>query len=221
VPDSAGDAAAGALYYPRFFLTSMGSALSWWPGPALAIGALLLVLVMVALFLVLRDGKLAEHSFFAVLMLFAFLVLLSITVGRAERGIDQALVSRYTTYSILGVVGLWGMLAKLNLERGSHLAAVAFATLLGTVLLSLPVAYVEGIKVGSATEASREGAAHILATYKAQPDGVLATLYPNPQVVRKRAPDLERLGYNVFSEPGIWGKRAPTSEKTSSTRLGE
>jgi hypothetical protein len=200
-PDPAGEAIAGVLYYPRFFLTLIGSSLSWWPGPALAIGVLVLVLVAVAFLLTTRNGKLAEHSFFAALILFAFLVLLSITVGRAERGIEQALVSRYATYSILGVVGLYGMLTKLYLERGSRVAALAFAALLACVLLSLPVAYTEGIEAGHATEVIRQRAARTLATYESQPDFALASLYPNPEVVRKRAPLLERLDYNVFSEP--------------------
>jgi hypothetical protein len=199
-PDRAGEAIAGVLYYPRFYLTLMGSSLSWWSGPALAIGLLLLVLVVVALLLATRNGKLAEHSFFAALMLFAFLVLLSITVGRAERGIEQALVSRYATYSILGVVGLYGMLAKLYLERGSRVAAVAFAALLACTLLSLPPAYAEGIEAGRATEEIRKRAARVLTTYDSQPDIALASLYGNPEVVRKRAPILEQLGYNVFSE---------------------
>ena len=133
-------------------------------------------------------------------MLFAFLVLLSITVGRAERGIEQALVSRYATYSILGVVGLYGMLAKLYLERGSRVAAVTFAALLACVLLSLPVAYTEGIEAGYTTEVIGERKADVLATYESQPDIALRSLYGNPEVVKKRAPVLERLGYNVFSE---------------------
>lgn len=198
--DRAGEAIAGVLYFPRFLLTLMGSSLSWWPGPALAIGLLLLVLAAVALFLATREGKLADHSFFAALMLFAFLVLLSITVGRAERGIEQALVSRYATYSILGVVGLYGMLAKLYLERGSRVAAVAFSVLLACVLLTLPVAYTEGIEAGYTDEVIGERKARVLATYESQPDTALRSLYANPEVVKKRAPVLERLGFNVFSE---------------------
>jgi hypothetical protein len=199
-PDRAGEAVVGVLYLPRFLLTLMGSSLSWWSGPALAIGLLLLVLVAAAILLATIDGKLAEHSFFAALMVFAFLVLLSITFGRAERGIEQALVSRYATYSILGVVGLYGMLAKLYLERGSRVAAVAFAALLACVLLSLPVAYTEGIEAGYTTEVIGERKARVLATYESQPDIALRSLYGNPEVVRKRASVLEQLGYNVFSE---------------------
>jgi hypothetical protein len=55
--------------------------------------------------------------------------------------------------------------------------------------------------VGRAQEVSRERAAHVLETYRSQPDARLVALYPRPETVRSRAPLLERLGYNVFSEP--------------------
>jgi hypothetical protein len=196
-PSAAGE---GLLYPARFFVTSVGGALWGGQGPALAVGTCLLLLVGVALFLVAKSGEPASSSFWLALMLFACLVLASVTVGRAERGIEQALVSRYATYSIVGVVGLYGTLAGLYLHRGSRAAAVAFTALLALVLLSLPVAYARGIEAGRQTEEARQWAASAVSTYDSQPDGALALLYPNPQVVRKRAPELERLGYNVFSE---------------------
>jgi hypothetical protein len=196
------DLVAGPLYFLRFFVTAMGSSLSWWQGPAFAIGLLLLALVGAGMFLIVKEGRLAEYSFWTSLLLFSFLVLLSVTVGRAERGIDQALVSRYTTYSILGVVGLYAILAKLRLERKSHLTVLLFGTLLVAIGLSVPDAYVVGVRAGISTQAARERAAFVLSTYESQPDSHLTSLYPNPQVVRKRAPILERLGYNVFSDPG-------------------
>lgn len=196
------DIVVGPLYFLWFFLTALGSSLSWWQEPAFAIGFLLLVIVGASMFLVIRQGKLAEYSFWTSLLLFSFLVLLAVTVGRAERGIDQALVSRYTTYSILGVVGLYAMLAKLHFESKSHSTAILFGTLLIVVMLTLPVTYAGGVKLGISTEATREKAAVVLATYESQPDSQLTSLNPNPQLVRKRAPILQKLDYNVFSESG-------------------
>jgi hypothetical protein len=196
------DLVVGPLYLLRFFLTALGSSLSWWQEPAFAIGFLLLVLVAASIFLVIRQGRLAEYSFWTSLLLFSFLVLLAVTVGRAERGIDQALVSRYTTYSILGVVGLYAMLAKLHFESKSHSTAILFGTLLIVIMLTLPVTYAGGVKLGISTEATREKAAAVLVTYESQPDRRLTSLNPNPQLVRKRAPILQKLHYNVFSESG-------------------
>ena len=74
-------------------------------------------------------------------------------------------------------------------------------TLVGTILLSAGISYRNGIEVGRVQEVSRERAAHILKTYESQPNVRLTALYPHPETVRRRAPLLERLGYNVFSEP--------------------
>jgi hypothetical protein len=73
--------------------------------------------------------------------------------------------------------------------------------LFGIILLSAGVSYRDGIEVGRVQEASRERAAHVLETYRSQPDARLVALYPRPETVRNRAPLLERLGYNVFFEP--------------------
>jgi hypothetical protein len=94
------------------------------------------------------------------------------------------------------------MLVKLRFESKSRLIAVLFGTLLIVVVLTVPVAYAGGVKAGISTEATRERAAAILSTYESQPDSQLTILNPNPQVVRKRAPILQRLSYNVFSESG-------------------
>jgi hypothetical protein len=197
------DLVVGPLYLLRFFLTALGSSLSWWQEPAFAIGCLLLILVGASVCLVIGRGRVAEYSFWTSLVLFSLLVLLAVTAGRAERGIDQALVSRYTTYSILGVVGLYAMLAKLHLESKSRSTAILFGTVLIVVMLTLPVTYAGGVKVGSSIEASREKAAAVLATYESRPDSQLTSLDPNPQLVRKRAPILQKLHYNVFSESGL------------------
>jgi hypothetical protein len=196
------DLVVGPLYLLRFFLTALGSSLSWWQEPAFAIGFLLLVLVGASVFLVIRRGSVAEYSFWTSLVLFSLLVLLAVTAGRAERGIDQALVSRYTTYSILGVVGIYAMLVKLHFESKSHSTAILLGTVLIVVMLTLPVTYVGGVKLGSSIEASREKAAAVLATYESRPESQLTSLDPNPQLVRKRAPILQKLHYNVFSESG-------------------
>jgi hypothetical protein len=94
------------------------------------------------------------------------------------------------------------MLAKMVFARRSIVGrTVVLIALFGTVLLSAGISYQNGIEVGRAQEASRERVAYVLKTYRSQPDAHLADLYPRPETVRRRAPLLERLGYNVFSQP--------------------
>jgi biotin operon repressor len=71
---------------------------------------------------------------------------------------------------------------------------------------------------------SREKAAFVLSTYESQPDELLSKkLNPSAKLIRKRAPVLQRLGYNVFSEPQARGSLPPLSALspvTSTTSSG-
>src|SRR5829696_7831920 len=189
---------------PGYFLTLLGSALFWQPGHAYE-GGLVIGCLALAMFLATYGrGVLREHPFFISLFFYSSLILLTITLGRAGMfGVWQAAISGYTTFSVLAVASVYAMLAKMVFAtRASVLRTVLLIALFGTILFSAGISYRNGIEVGRAQEASRERAAHVLETYRSQPDARLAaTLYPRAETVRRRAPLLERLGYNVFSEP--------------------
>jgi hypothetical protein len=189
---------------PEYFLTLLGSALFWQPEHAYA-GGLVIGCLALAMFLATYGrGALREHPFWISLLFYSLFILATITLGRSGMfGVWQAAIARYTTFSILAVASVYAMLAKMVFAtRASVLRTVLLIALFGTILLSAGISYRNGIEVGRAQEASRERAAHVLETYRSQPDARLAaTLYPRAETVRRRAPLLERLGYNVFSEP--------------------
>ncbi len=193
---------AGAQY----FLSMLGASLFWSLNPALAGGLLLVGLALVILFLVYRDKKFGEYSFWIALLLFSLLILASITYGRSGFGLGQALVSRYTTFSILAAVSVYAMLAKTTLESRSKTNTVLLVAFSGVVLLSAAISYWKGTEIGSNDRVYRERAAFVLSTYETQPDEALTeSLHPRPTFVRRMAPILQNLGYNVFSEPQAQG----------------
>lgn len=187
----------------QYFLTLLGSALFWQPSYALAGGLVIGCLALGSFLAMYRSRVLREHAFWISLFFYSLLILVTITLGRAGMfGVWQAAVSRYTTFSILAVASVYTMLAKMILARRSVMGRAVLLVLVGTILLSAGISYRNGIEAGRAQEASREKAAYVLKTYKSQPDARLAAaLYPRPETVRRRAPLLERLGYNVFSKP--------------------
>jgi hypothetical protein len=187
----------------EYFLTLLGSALFWQQEHALAAGLVLGCLALGGFLATYGRGVLREHPFFISLFFYSSLILLTITLGRAGMfGVWQAAISRYTTFSVLAVASVYAMLAKMVFARRSSVGwTVVLIALFGTVLLSAGISYRNGIEVGRAQEASRERAAYVLKTYESQPDARLADLYPRPETVRRRAPLLERLGYNVFTQP--------------------
>ena len=185
----------------QYFLTSLGSSLFWEQNSAFSSGLLVSCLALVSLLFIYKDSKFSECSFWISLLLYSFCIMTSITLGRSGFGSEQALESRYTSFSILAVVSVYAMLAKTVFEKRARLNTILLVAYSGIILLSATISYSEGVKQGSREKASRERAAFVLSTYESQPDELLTrTLYPSAKIVRKRAPILQRLGYNVFSE---------------------
>ncbi len=199
------------LYHPlvgvQYFLNLLGSSLFWRQDLALVGGISLACLALVSLFLIYRDGKWGEYSFWVSLLSYSLFMLAAITLGRSGKfGAVQALAPRYTTFSILAAVSVYAMLVKMLLERRSTINTILLVALSGLVLLSASISYSRGINEGSKERASREKAAFVLYAYESQPDEALAErLNPRANVVRERAPVLQGLGYNVFSEPQARG----------------
>jgi hypothetical protein len=195
------------LYHPvigaQYYLNLLGSSLFWRHDFAFVGGLLVACLAMVSLFFLCKNGRLGEYSFWVSLLSWALLMLAAITLGRSGQfGALQAMAPRYTTFSILAVVSVYAMLVKMLFERRSNINAVLLVALAGLVLLSAFVSYSRGINEGRKERASREKAAFVLSGYESQPDEALSErLNPRASVVRERAPILQRLGYNVFSEP--------------------
>jgi hypothetical protein len=187
----------------QYFLTLLGSALFWRQEQALAGGLVIACLVLGMFLATYGRGVIREHPFWISLLLYSLFILAAITLGRSGTfGLWQAAISRYTTFSILAVASVYAMLTKMVFAtRASVLRTVLLIALFGTILVNAAISYRNGIEVGRVQEVSRERAAHVLETYRSQPNARLVTLYPRPQTVRRRAPLLERLGYNVFSEP--------------------
>jgi hypothetical protein len=186
----------------EYFLTLLGSALFWRQEQALAGGLVIACLVLGMLLATYGRGVLREHPFWISLLFYSLFILAAITLGRSGAfGLWQAAISRYTTFSLLAVASVYAMLAKMVFAiRAGIVRTVLLTALFGAILLNAGISYRNGIEAGRAQEAFRERAAHVLKTYESQPDARLVALYPRPQTVRRRAPLLQRLDYNVFSE---------------------
>jgi hypothetical protein len=187
------------------FATLVGGSMFWEPQQSLAfiVGLALIGLSGIALLLVYKSGGLSGNSFWIALVAYAFLILASITLGRAGLGVENSLTPRYASFSVLLVIGVYAMLVKLAAEKGSRPAAAMLGALSVAVLLSLPVSYSTGLNVGIQHKAEKEEAAAVLSTYESQPDELLQSyLRRDPDSLRRLAPLLENLEYNVFSEGG-------------------
>jgi hypothetical protein len=213
----------------RYFLNLLGSALfekgtiqGTVPGPVLlgskslllVAGLLLASLALISLVLILKDGRgLGEYSFWISLLVWSCTILAFIVVGRLaqqELDLQQGLAgyahSRYTSYSILAAVAIYGLLATITFRVRSSISTILLVVLSGAVLLSAGFAYSRGIEVGKSVKANREKGAQVLLTYKTQPASVFYNRHyfarrRGAEVIVPRAMILERLDYSVFADP--------------------
>jgi hypothetical protein len=186
----------------NYFLTLLGGSLFWQDDLALGGGLLLVCLVVAGLALILKNGRFKENSFWVALLLFSLLSMMAITVGRSGLSDQlwvQAIQSRYAVFSILTVISIYAVFAKLAWEIRSRVTIAFLVVLLGLVLPSIPTSYLLGLNRGEATKAYREGTAQILLNYKSQPDE-LPKLGVRPKDIKPYLPFLERRNYNVFAE---------------------
>jgi hypothetical protein len=187
----------------EYFLTLLGSSLFFpqMQGFAFVSGLLLVGVIAVGLISAYRTREMG-NSFWIALTFFSLFTLVSITAGRADLGVESSLASRYTTHSLLLVVGIYGLLANLVIRERSHLKIASLALLSGLIVFSTPLSYHSGIASGVASREVRQEAAFVLSTYETQPDDRLQILRKqDPQSIRTRARMLDVLGYNVFSKP--------------------
>lgn len=174
-------------------------------------GLVLVCLALVGLFFVYKDRRLGQYSFWISLMFYSFLILAAITSKSFPKGVELALAPRYTSFSVLAVLSIYGLLATVALQRGLSIRRPNIGTILlfflsGAVVLSAAtLSYPKGINAGRQNKERMEEAAFVIATYESQPDEILQEVSgineeEGARVVRERAPVLQRLGYNVFSE---------------------
>lgn len=180
----------------RLFVTALGGAFSTGEGPGLAAVAGVVVLAL-GVGLLVRAWRRANAFGASALLLFAFALgsAALVAVGRTWAGPNAGLASRYTTLTLLAVVGLLPL--ALGEARGwGRWATVGPLVLL--VAVGSAVALATEFSLGAKLRRERAAAAEVLRTFHDRSDQELTCLYPVAAVARERAGVLERLGLSVF-----------------------
>jgi len=175
---------------------------------AQAIGIGLVLIGIIIIELGYRKGLLRNNRVWLSLILFAFISSVIVTVGRSGLGLEQAMASRYTPITVLGIIGLYFLAVSTSKKLPTKSKSFSFQGTLVLLLVVIVAAYIVGCCAGwyegQRMKSSREMGAYILKTNKIQSDeNIKNYLYISPEVVRERAIFLEENGLNVFSEPCI------------------
>ena len=138
------------------------------------------------------------------LVVFVGLCSLGNAAGRSTWTIANALASRYTPVTILGIVGLYLFALSISKSSPTRSRRIAAHALLAIILLGLAVSSNAAWQASQNYSQSREMDAYVLKTYNIQSDESIANyLFPWAGPLRERAQFLEENKLNVFSEQAI------------------
>ena len=172
---------------------------------AIGFGTILIILSVLVLSRGYAAGLLRENVVWLCLILFVALSSAVYMIGRGGFGVEEALSSRYTPITSLGIIGLYLITKSLHQRVQSAISSFSFHGLLVLILVGLLISYNVGWQTGHYIMNLRSTGAYVLKTYNIQSDAnILTYLYwaPGPYW-REEAKFLEQNRLNVFSEPAI------------------
>jgi hypothetical protein len=200
----------------RFLLASIGSPLAIEIFSSVSIGILIIFIFFWIIYLLIKKiGKKENLSpFFLSMLIFASLSILILFLGRSGWGVEHALVSRYTTLTALGLIGLFLLILSLQFSN-ENLRKFLLTGLSVIIVMGLITTNTRAIKEGESTEYTRNMAAYFLSNYEVQSDQNLAMLFPYASVVRERVNVLKKYKLNVFYQPFLNPTQPTISESNT------
>jgi len=187
----------------EYLLALLGAPLSYGVFVAAAFGLVMALIAVLVIAHAYKGKLLRRNAVWLSFVVFIALSSLATTVGRGGFGVEQALSSRYTAITSLGIVGLYFLAISVSETLPAKSKSFGAHALLILILVGLIISYGVGWQAGQNWRHSREMGAYMLATYKIQSDENIRRYLYDPALVRERAGFLEQNKLNVFSEPAI------------------
>ncbi len=169
----------------EYFTTLVGGSLFPLPTPAKWLGLLLLAIGAVTFGLVVAQRSMLQCTFWLTVATFGLLTQAEVAWGRTPFGNDQAMSSRYATFSLFVIVGVYGALATLLAGRAGSLASrggkfltsliawSAGAILLVLIACGIGLSCWEGVQAGADLKTRMNYHAFVFLTADSQPDEAL------------------------------------------------
>lgn len=200
----------GAGYSAAYFFASVGGfAAARHAALAVAMGLAASALAAVLAADLWRRRRLKENAFSLGLILFGYAVSGALAIGRADKidGIAGAMTSRYSTYSLLGYLGMLLIVVRerdhwlggFREKRGLRVAAMGWMALFAAIVLGKAALYVLPAREWRAQRRAEIG---VVRNYRAASEEELGKLKPFGDAAAARAgiERLERFRWNVFAE---------------------
>jgi hypothetical protein len=187
----------------HYFFSIVGNAISGnFKTGTVAVGIFLIIFLLVACIKIWKSKQVQQFIFPLALAANSLFILGSIAVGRVGFGAEQALASRYTSFSVYLAVAIALLWMELKDTGKSKTLIKNVAKVFAVILfLSVPLTMAEGFQNGKKIKIDRTYSAYLLETASMQPDQILQRLYPWPELLRNRIMYLAQEKLNVFRDP--------------------
>jgi hypothetical protein len=193
------------VVYAKRLVLCLATPLVGVPAEAYPVGAMVGIILLITLFLLVKNRPKVDQKVVVPLMLalFGLLSTLMVFYARADAPLNFFLSSHYASFLNLWVVGIYAMLLGLlssGLEKSSRRLAAAAAGALALMMIVCPLLSIkEGIETGELIRTIRLVAANKLLNYQIQPDESLLDECYSAKWVRYLAPYLEEKHLSVFA----------------------
>ena len=190
----------------RFFiamfgnLTTVTSVGKLW----VASSGILVIFSIAYTLLKIYKNKISYHNIFPIfLIIYTLIFIIAVTASRSGFGIGAALFSRYTTFTLLSIIGTYLLLVHsiYHTHNNSKSLKIVFFFLLLFITKHIISAYPEGLRSGAITKNLRLEGQKILLNYKtANKTAVQYHLYINEILVKQYASKCAEHKLSVFAE---------------------
>ena len=189
-----------------FFFLNIGAPLAYLYRYALVSGLAILCLCGIALWISRNEGRIRNHAPWICLLLFSLLTSGAIMVGRGGLGEGTALWSRYTTVTVLAVIGMYLMF--LDNFRSCHgkKPVCTYIFILVTVLVMAGAlsGYLGGVQEGENLRLLRSDASDAILHYQTRPLVLPEmNLFDDPEFIPDQVKKLDRYHLNVFCQTDL------------------
>jgi hypothetical protein len=153
-----------------------------------------------------REQIVEGEALAATLIAFSLLVSVTLTYGFLAYGIDWATISRYTSWTMFGIMGAYMLIARRQFataQVGADQAQSSFLhdAALAMLVIGLVATDLYGNFAARNWSRVRTYERYIIQTIDRQSDQNLATIFHLPAEMRSYAPFLQQNKLNAFSEP--------------------
>ena len=131
-----------------YFFTCLGNGLSWDKITSPIIGAIIFFIFLSVFFLLYKKKRITVNSFWLAMCFYSLFIVTSISVGRCGFGAEQALVSRYSTFTLIFTAGLYVLVIDLINYKKNRLLNFLYSFLTAIIIIGLIFSYKCGVDEG-------------------------------------------------------------------------